>query len=550
MTDPTQMLSAYNQALERLLEIFTAPNILTDDKICQVQQFCAAYLDLPVSVIGEIQDDQYELIYAIDPSGLREAGKAYQLDETFCSIAITSEEPIAVQSIPNSEYRDFSSCASGEIRSYIGAPIRVSGSITGAIAFVGAEDRDKPFEPSDITLVKLVANWLSGQFETMARTKGLIQSERRFKRLYRKLPLVAFTYDRDLRITDVSDFMLGCTGYTRDELIGSRSVDLVAKEVCRDTLAAEHKEFWETGIASCVPRLIETKSGQVLEFELSTVAFEGPDGNFDSGHAVMLDVTERNRAQGKLALKNEKLEKVNEQLRHFAYIASHDLQEPLRKIRMFGDQLSEETNGELSSEGEFALDTMISAAERLSNLVTDVLAFSRVSYAEFSIHKVDISDVVAQVLTAMEEKIDEIGANIEIGDLPIVQGDPVQLNRLLMNLIGNAIKYRRPNSIVKIEIAGHFDPLENATEITVSDNGIGFSNDYAEKIFQPFLRLNQRSMYSGSGIGLAVAQSIVEKHGWGLTASGKPGIGSVFTIRLPGVQMHSVKLTAASDEVA
>ncbi len=548
MKNPAQNLAGYNQALEQLLEIFTAPDLLIEERISQVQLFCSDYFDLPISVIGQIRGDLYVLNYAIDPTGSRKVGNVFRLDQTFCNIAVASEEPIAVRSIQDSEFRDFSTCATSSISTYVGAPIRVGGRVWGALAFAGVDVREEAFEPADITLVRLVANWLGSQFEAEEKTQGLVQSELRFKRLYRKLPLMAFTHDRDMKITDVSEFMLDRMEYPREEVIGQRTVEFVSEDIREHILEIDHPVFWSTGFSSGLPRSLITKSGKILETELSAVAFVGPDGAFDSGHVVMVDVTERNRAQSKLAHKNEELEQVNEQLRHFAYIASHDLQEPLRKIRVFGGQLSDETGDDLSTEGQFALDTMVSAAERLSNLVSDVLAFSRVSYAEFSVRKVKLSDVVNQVITILEEKIDEADAEVEIGGLPIVQGDSVQINRLLMNLIGNAIKYVHPNTTPKINISGHFDPEKNATDIVVSDNGIGFSDTYAEKIFQPFQRLNQRSMYSGSGIGLAVARTIAERHGWTITARGEPGVGSVFTIHLPGVQMETE--TVIADEVA
>ncbi len=550
MENPAQNLAAYNQALERLLELFTAPDLLIEDRIRKVQEFCAEYLELPISLIGQIRGDLYVLNYAIDPTGSRQVGGVYKLDETICNIAISSDEPVVIDSVPDSPFYGYSNCATNSINTYVGASIRVGGRVWGALAFAGPEVREKKFDPADVTLVRLVANWLGGQFETEERTQGLVQSELRFKRLYRKLPLIAFTHDRDMIISDVSDYMLDSMGFTREEMIGRKTVDFVAEEVRARIQKVDHPIFWATGFASCLPRSLITKTGKILEVELSAVAFEGPEGTFDSGHAVMVDVTDRNRARAKLAHKNEELEQVNEQLRHFAYIASHDLQEPLRKIRVFGDQLSEETGDDLSTEGKFALDTMVSAAERLSNLVSDVLAFSRVSYAEFAVREVKISDVVTQVIAIFEEKIEEIGVEMDIGNLPVVQGDAIQVNRLLMNLIGNALKYSCPSSTPKISISGQYDPDKNATDIIVSDNGIGFPDAYSEKIFLPFQRLNQRSMYSGSGIGLAVARTIAEKHGWTISARSEPGVGSVFSIHLPGVQMNEATETDVNEAVA
>jgi light-regulated signal transduction histidine kinase (bacteriophytochrome) len=256
------------------------------------------------------------------------------------------------------------------------------------------------------------------------------------------------------------------------------------------------------------------------------------------GNQVALAIN-RKQAEDKLRISNEKLQQSNRELQDFAYVASHDLQEPLRKVQTFSDRLATKYAEKLEGDGLEYLERMRGAAERMRKLIQDLLTFSRVSSKAQPFVPVDLEKVSREVLSDLEVKIEETGASVEIRDLPTVDADPLQMRQLIQNLVGNALKFRNPDSapVVKI-LAGTSNgngstPNGHFCTIRVEDNGIGFDEKYLDKIFTVFQRLHGRSEFEGSGIGLAVCRKIAERHHGNITAKSKPGEGSTFIVTLP-----------------
>ena len=233
---------------------------------------------------------------------------------------------------------------------------------------------------------------------------------------------------------------------------------------------------------------------------------------------------------------NQELERSNRELQDFAFVASHDLQEPLRKIQAFGDRLVTKHGPELSEQGRDYLGRMQSAAGRMHTLINDLLTFSRVTTKAQPFEPCDLDQIATEVLNDLEVRLQDNNAHLEIDTLPTIDADPLQMRQLLQNLIGNAIKFHRPGvpPIIKIKgtLAEGPDGRETLT-LTVADNGIGFDEKYLDRIFTPFQRLHGRDAYEGTGIGLAVCRKIVERHGGTLTAESTPGKGSTFVATLP-----------------
>ena len=249
-------------------------------------------------------------------------------------------------------------------------------------------------------------------------------------------------------------------------------------------------------------------------------------------------------AQEQLKDYAERLEHSNRELEQFAFMASHDLQEPLRKIEMFGDLILERGISLNAQEREY-LDRMRNAAGRMRDMVTGLLQLSRVTTQGRSFVSVDLSQVTADVLTDMEEKIRRTGAKVDYGTLPVVEGDPVQLRQLMQNLIDNALKYHQPETPPYLRI--HAKLLPERAQIFVEDKGIGFKQEDAERIFQPFQRLVGRNEYEGSGIGLAICRRIVERHEGKITALSQPGHGTTFIITLPAAHPESARVDVRKD---
>ncbi len=234
-----------------------------------------------------------------------------------------------------------------------------------------------------------------------------------------------------------------------------------------------------------------------------------------------------------LALRTNKLEASNRELQQFSYIASHDLQEPLRKITAFGDRLVAHAGETLDEKSKDYLKRMQSAASRMKQLIEDLLNYSRVTTQANPFEVVSLEKLIEETIALLELRIAETGGKIEIeGKLPVVHGDRSQLQQLIQNLLANALKYHQADLPPKIVISGH-KLTGRLAEIKITDNGIGFNEKYLDRIFIPFQRLHTRDEYAGTGIGLAISQKIVQRHGGTITAKSQPGIGSSFIITLP-----------------
>ena len=264
--------------------------------------------------------------------------------------------------------------------------------------------------------------------------------------------------------------------------------------------------------------------------------------------AVGRDITERKKGEEDLRQAVEKLERSNEELERFAYVASHDLQEPLRKVRVFGDMLEAEYGEALADEGRDYLRRMRGAATRMGALINDLLTFSRVKTRDVSFAPVDLGELTRIVVSDLMVRIDETGGTVDVGDLPSIVADPSQMRQLLQNVLGNALKFHRKGVPPVVSIRGRLMAPSEAggardapdggpvCVLEVTDNGVGFDEAYLERIFAPFQRLHTRTEFDGSGVGLAVCQRIVERHGGRITARSIEGRGSTFVVTLPARQ--------------
>lgn len=251
---------------------------------------------------------------------------------------------------------------------------------------------------------------------------------------------------------------------------------------------------------------------------------------------IMVDITGLKMAQEAVKVYMLQLERSNRELQDFAYIASHDLQEPLRKIQAFGERLASKFAPSLDQEGLDYLERMRNSAARMQSLVNDLLIYSRVTTKAKPFAPVDLQQVLTDVIGDLEERIRETGGHVEASNLPVLSADRTQMYQLFQNLIGNALKFHREGTPPVVKVTGAFvqeTPYRKMFEICVKDNGIGFDEKYSERIFLPFQRLHGRDKYSGSGIGLSICRKIVERHNGSLVARSKPGEGTTFLFTLP-----------------
>ncbi len=279
-----------------------------------------------------------------------------------------------------------------------------------------------------------------------------------------------------------------------------------------------------------------------------TIYASEPDA-FDEGEASLLSNTaenlaygigsirvadQRRRSEEELRLYASRLEIINKELQDFAFVASHDLQEPLRKIQTFCDMAKKRCAPALDATGQDYLDRVINSANRMRHLLRDLLEFSRMAARPELFKKIDLAALAREAADVFEAKVKETGCRIEIENIPVIEADGSQMLSLFQNLIGNALKFRSREAPL-VRIYSRFD-RQGICEIFVKDNGIGFDQQFAELIFKPFQRLHGQGEYHGTGMGLAICRKIVERHGGTIRAESEPGKGSTFIIRLPVIQ--------------
>jgi len=360
--------------------------------------------------------------------------------------------------------------------------------------------------------------------------------EQRFRSLFTYVPEAVFALDMQGNIVDCNLAAVHMTGYSREELVHSPLSMTVAPEL-HERLASH---------------IAKASSGAMQQIELTrvrrdgsrytTVSFKTPiivDGALVGIFSIVRDVTiERaNRLALEDALRTVKGH--NRELEEFAFVASHDLQEPLRKVRAFGDRLRLHLDSRADAESLDYIERMRAAAERMQRLIDDLLAYSRVAKRERTLRRVELHDVLAGVLVDMETSIEQKQAEVVSSNLPSIDADETQMRQLLQNLISNALKFVHEGRPPRIALRGEVFWPDSGFDrrpwvrITVADNGIGFDNKYAERIFAAFQRLHGQREYSGSGIGLAIVRRIVERHGGHIHAEGKLGEGATFVIEMP-----------------
>ncbi|MBN9259376.1 MAG: PAS-domain containing protein [Hyphomicrobium sp.] len=328
-----------------------------------------------------------------------------------------------------------------------------------------------------------------------------------------------------------------------DVMLHSASVGNYTEEEAHRVLKERHETRHQKTRRTFKQHL---RDGRVI----AVVSEPMPDGGTI---ATCMDVSDSERHAEQMRDYTQKLERSNRELQDFAYVASHDLQEPLRKIEAFGDRLVTRFGKDLPDDGRMFLDRMQNAAGRMRRLINDLLDYSRVTTKAKPFTRVELGEVLSGVLSDLQIRIEESGAVIKSEVLPVVDADATQMRQLLQNVLANALKFRKADVKPEINITcstdadrsgpGHRSPH---LRIEIRDNGIGFDNKYKEQIFTIFQRLHGRLEYEGTGVGLATVRKIVERHGGSIDADGQPGIGATFIIELP---MHQAAEKTADASV-
>lgn len=364
----------------------------------------------------------------------------------------------------------------------------------------------------------------------------LRDSERHFQSWFQDAPVACHEVDREGVLLSVNQAECELLGFSTEEMVGRPIWDFMASEDREKTRIGLLQRIADEQPLVPLEREYKRRDGTSVIMEIHQKRIRDAAGRPTGLRTFLLDITQRKRAEMTLLEQADKLARSNGELEQFAYVASHDLQEPLRKIQAFGDRLKTKYEAGLGPEGLDYLTRMQNAAARMQILIQDLLSLSRVASNSKPFTAVDLGEVVRTVVSDLEMRINDAGGRVEIGTLPVIFGDRGQMAQLFQNLIGNGVKFRKPGESPVVKIACESQELANAAagwQITVEDNGIGFDEKYRDRIFQIFQRLHGRNEYEGTGIGLAICRKIVDRHSGAITANSSLGAGARFIITLP-----------------
>lgn len=289
-------------------------------------------------------------------------------------------------------------------------------------------------------------------------------------------------------------------------------------------------------------RIVRKSTGEVRTVRQKCEHVRDASGRIIRSVGMIHDITELKQAEqalqehtAQLEVYADQLERSNQALQDFIFIASHDLREPLRKVQVFGDRLQSRYSQVIDSEGQDYVERMRQAAGRMQDMLDGLLVYSRITTQGRSFETVDLEQVAVEVLSDLEVRLTETDGRVELDSLPVIQADPLQMRQLLQNLIANALKFHRQDIPPQVKITGRISSAD-FVQVIIEDNGIGFEEKQVEWIFKPFHRLHGRSVYEGTGMGLAICRKIVEHHGGSISAASIPEAGSIFTVTLPKFQ--------------
>jgi PAS domain S-box-containing protein len=473
----------------------------------------------------------------------RKLGEVFPLSQSVYEHILKTRSGVLVQTEGTSEMEKrypflLASLRTG-FRSMISVPLISKDQVIGGLNLRSFKpnaytERDlKIAEDIGIQIAGAVANTLL--FAEHKRTEeALRESERKFRDLYDHAPLGYQEYNTEGYITNVNRTDLEMLGYTAEEMIGRPIWKLnVNEETVREQVMAKLTGTQPPGKE--LERIYRRKDGTTFPVLIEDRLILDEKGCIKGIRCTIHDITERKRVEEALKEKTEELARSNKDLEQFAYVASHDLQEPLRMVTSYVQLLARRYQGKLDSDADEFIGFASDGAIRMRKLINDLLTYSRVGTQGKDLSPTDSEAILAQSVNDLKVAIEENGALVTHAPLPMVMADRPQLGQLFQNLIGNAIKFRG-NEPPHVHISANRNG--NGWTFSVRDNGIGIAAEYSERIFIIFQRLHNRQEYAGTGIGLAICKKIVERHGGHIWVESDVGKGATFYFTLPAVRME------------
>ncbi|SPF39234.1 PAS domain S-box (fragment) [Syntrophobacter sp. SbD1] len=409
--------------------------------------------------------------------------------------------------------------------------------------------REGMFSPEIIAQWERLAGYLSVAISRSQSGDALRESEERFRVMANSIPQLAWIARAEGYIYWYNQRWYEYTGTTPEQMEDCGWQSVHDPEVLPKVL-----EQWKASITTGRPFdmvfPLRGADGCFRQFLTRVMPMMDSAGQIFQRFGTNTDITERMDMEGELRKSRDelelrvqertaelnsymaKLEQSNQALQDFASIAAHDLKEPLRKVISFGNMLRQKSGDSLGQSGNDYLNRILHATGRMQSLLKGLLDYSRIATTSEPFKEVDLSDIIGGVLSDLEARIVMTGGEVRVETLPVISADPTQMRQLFQNLIGNALKFHKRGEKPMVQVRSVSKP-DSRYQIIVEDSGIGFEEQYLDKIFAPFQRLHGKDEYEGTGMGLAICKKIVERHGGSITAKSAHGEGASFIITLP-----------------
>lgn len=529
--DATQDIR-YLESLESLIDTSQSADDNYETRIGEFLTTGAAFFGLESGVLKRFANDAFtvEAYQGVDVANFP-PNVSISADQTLCAIVMERRDVLSVPNASSSPYREHPATQVYGVTSYIGAPIFKDGEPYGTVSFSSKKaQHSEGYTASQIGFIMLLSRWIGYKIERQAQLLALRRNEKELKFIFDSVPARIWYKDDKNIMLRLNETAAASMGMTVKDAEGANTYDLFP-----DMAKKYHQDDLEV-LNSGVPRhgIIEeyTPRDEAHGWSSSDkIPFENDVTGERNLLVVSTDVTSLKTQELALQKLNTELALANEGLRQFAYVASHDMQEPLRKIQQFSELLNDVYQEKLDEEGQYFLSVVSESATRMSALIRDLLTYSRTSHRDLKRTDIDLNTVIKVVKQQLAVAIEEADASVEHGKLPSVAGDATMVEQLFSNLVGNAIKYRSPVRKPSVKITAR--KTKHGLTVSIIDNGIGMDSQYISRIFEPFTRLQSDENLKGSGIGLAICRSVCDRHGWEIDVDSKVGEGSRFVVRIP-----------------
>ncbi len=351
-----------------------------------------------------------------------------------------------------------------------------------------------------------------------------------------------FVVDNDYKVLSVNSAAAIITGYAENEMINQPVQIFFCPGQTIPFMDENNSEFQQNGIVHNSENVFIRKDGTKIPILLSCSRMDDNSGNVNRIVMTIKDITDRKHVEHALITQTKRLTQSNTQMKEFVYIASHDLQEPLRKICAFSERIMNKYSGVLDQTGKDYLDRIVNAGLRMQALINDLLSYSRVSTKVPVFENIDLNRIGDDVVSDLQIMIEQTNGRVEIAQLPLIEAEPTQIRQVFQNIIGNALKFHRKDiaPLIKVYASIRNQKNENSWEnedtfcdLIFEDNGIGIDRQYYQRIFGVFQRLHGKDEYEGTGVGLAICQKIVERHNGQISVDSIVGTGTKFIVSLP-----------------